>query len=130
MEKIAFTFIPSSDKDSRYLPFWQIRATIPGVGLGSFADLARFANLPRTMPSQWAEQPLTFRIPAFKIQACDTTAAGDAFNGGLGAALAEGLPVTEAIRIAAAAGALAASRMGAQPSLPTRVELEDFLRQH
>ena len=68
MEKIAFTFIPSSDKDSRYLPFWQIRATIPGVGLGSFADLARFANLPRTMPSQWAEQPLTFRIPAFKIQ--------------------------------------------------------------
>ena len=69
-------------------------------------------------------------IPAFKIQARDTTAAGDAFNGGLGAALAEGLPVTEAIRVAAAAGALAASRMGAQPSLPTRVELEDFLRQH
>jgi len=67
-------------------------------------------------------------IPAFKIEPRDTTAAGDAFNGGLGAALAEELPITEAIRVASAAGALAATRMGAQPSLPTREELEAFLR--
>ena len=68
LEKIAFAFTMSSEEDSLYLPFWQIRATIPGVGLRSFADLVRFANLPKAIQSQWMERPLTFWIPAFKIQ--------------------------------------------------------------
>lgn len=67
-------------------------------------------------------------IPAYAIEARDTTAAGDAFNGGLGVALAEGQSVAEAVRWASCAGALAATRMGAQPSLPTRQELEAFRR--
>jgi ribokinase len=67
-------------------------------------------------------------IPAFRVSAVDATAAGDAFNGALAVALAEGQELEQAIRFANGAGALAATRAGAQPSLATRRELEDFLR--
>lgn len=66
-------------------------------------------------------------VPAFKVQAVDTVAAGDAFNGGLAAALLEGKPLPEAIRWGAAAGALSATKMGAQPSMPVRAEFDAFL---
>lgn len=65
---------------------------------------------------------------AFKVKAVDTVAAGDAFNGGLAAALIEGRPLPEAVRWGAAAGALSATRAGAQPSMPERAEFEAFLR--
>jgi ribokinase len=71
----------------------------------------------------------TFEIPIFPVKAIDTVAAGDAFNGGLAAALAEGLPLKEAARQASAVAALSVTRTGAQPSLPTRVELEEFRRE-
>lgn len=58
-----------------------------------------------------------------RVEAVDTVAAGDAFNGALAAALAEGRPFQEAVRWGAAAGALAATRPGAQPSLPKRNEV-------
>ncbi|PSB05429.1 ribokinase [filamentous cyanobacterium CCP2] len=70
----------------------------------------------------------TFEIPIFPVKAIDTVAAGDAFNGGLAAALAEGLPLKEAARQASAVAALSVTKTGAQPSLPTRVELEEFKR--
>lgn len=71
------------------------------------------------------------RVPAFRVNAIDTTAAGDAFNGGLAVALARGdATLAEAVRYASAAGALAATRLGAQPSLPTAAELDRFLRDH
>jgi len=66
-------------------------------------------------------------IPACRITAVDVTAAGDAFNGALAVALAEGRDLEQAVRFANAAGALAATRSGAQPSLATRRELEEFL---
>jgi ribokinase len=66
-------------------------------------------------------------VPAFKVEAVDTVAAGDAFNGGLAAALLEGKPLPEAVRWGAAAGALSATKMGAQPSMPTRAEFDAFL---
>ncbi|GIK39676.1 MAG: ribokinase [Chloroflexota bacterium] len=65
--------------------------------------------------------------PAFEVQAVDTVAAGDAFNGGLAAALVEGKALPEAVRWGAAAGALSATKMGAQPSMPTRAEFDAFL---
>jgi ribokinase len=68
-------------------------------------------------------------VPAFKVQAVDTVAAGDAFNGGLAAALVAGQPLPEAIRWGAAAGALSATKMGAQASMPTRAEFDTFLNQ-
>jgi ribokinase len=54
-------------------------------------------------------------------------AAGDAFNGGLAAALAEGRSLQEATRQAAAVAALSVTKAGAQPSLPNRAELNRFL---
>ncbi|MBN1219890.1 MAG: ribokinase [Anaerolineae bacterium] len=66
-------------------------------------------------------------IPAFKITPVDTTAAGDAFVAGFGTALAEGKSLPEAIRWGNAVGALAATRLGAQPSLPARLEVEQLL---
>jgi ribokinase len=66
------------------------------------------------------------KVPSRKITAVDTTAAGDAFNGALACALSEGAGLEAAVRRANFAGALAATRLGAQPSLPTRAELEAF----
>ncbi len=68
----------------------------------------------------------TQAIPAVPIKPVDTTAAGDAFNGALAVALGEGQELEAAVRFASAAGALAATRLGAQPSLPRRDELETF----
>ncbi|HSR67365.1 MAG TPA: ribokinase [Acidobacteriota bacterium] len=67
-------------------------------------------------------------IPAPKVNAVDATAAGDAFNGALACALADGLPLSEAVSRANIAGAFSVTRLGAQPSLPTRRELEGFQR--
>jgi ribokinase len=58
------------------------------------------------------------QIPAPRVTATDTTAAGDAFNGALAAALSAGSELEDAIRLANSAGALAVTRQGAQPSLP------------
>ncbi len=63
-------------------------------------------------------------VPGFRAEAVDTTAAGDVFNGALAVALAEGMPMLDAVRFANAAGAIAVTRMGAQPSAPMRNEIE------
>ncbi len=63
------------------------------------------------------------RIAAPRVAAVDATAAGDAFNGALAAALVQGVQPDIAADIAAAAGALAAAKAGAQPSLPTLAQL-------
>lgn len=70
------------------------------------------------------------RIPAFPITAVDTTAAGDAFNAGLAVALGQGESLQKAARYANACGALAATRIGAQASLPRATEIAAFLAQH
>jgi ribokinase len=67
-------------------------------------------------------------VPGFKVKPVDTTAAGDAFNGALAVALAEGKPMIDAVRFANAAGALSVTRMGAQPSAPNRKEIEKLLK--
>lgn len=68
------------------------------------------------------------RTAAFPVDAVDTTAAGDAFNGALGTALGGGDMLPNALRFASAAAALACTRRGAQPSLPTRAEVDRLLR--
>ena len=62
-----------------------------------------------------------------KVTAVDATGAGDAFVGAICVALLEGMPAQQALRFACAAGALAATRAGAQPSLPTRAEVESLI---
>ena len=66
-------------------------------------------------------------IPAFQVEAVDTTGAGDAFNGGLLAALSEGKDLWEAARFASALAALSVQRLGTTPSMPDRQEIVDFL---
>lgn len=68
------------------------------------------------------------QLSAHEITAVDTTAAGDAFNGAMAVALAEGNQLIEAVKYGLAAGALAATKRGAQPSLPTRETVENFMQ--
>ena len=68
--------------------------------------------------------------PAFKVNAIDTTGAGDAYNGGFVTALSEGSDIFGAARFAAATAALSVQRLGTTPSMPTRAEIEDFLAAH
>ena len=65
-------------------------------------------------------------IPAHKVNAVDTTAAGDVYNGAMCAALAEGMELREALRFATKASAISVSREGAQPSIPSREEVDNF----
>lgn len=66
-------------------------------------------------------------ISGFIVDAVDTTAAGDTFNAGLVMALMEGKPLESAMRFAQAAAALSVTRFGAQSSIPTRKEVDQFL---
>jgi ribokinase len=66
-------------------------------------------------------------VPGFAVPVADTTAAGDAFTAALAVTRSWGWKLTEAIRFANAAGALACTRMGAQPSMPTLAEVEALL---
>jgi len=65
--------------------------------------------------------------PAFPVTPIDTTAAGDAFSGALGASLAAGASLSDALRRGLAAGALAVTVRGASPSLPTAEAVAAFL---
>lgn len=67
-------------------------------------------------------------VPAFSIEALSTLAAGDAFNGALAVALAEGRPLTDAVPFAMAAAAICVARSGAAEAMPARAEVEAFLR--
>lgn len=68
-------------------------------------------------------------IPPFDVTAVDTTAAGDAFAGYLGAALAGGAPLEDAVRLASGAGALAVTVRGASPSVPHRADVDALIRE-
>jgi ribokinase len=68
------------------------------------------------------------RVAAPRVQAVDTTGAGDCFNGVFAAGLAEGLEVSAAAQRAAAAAALSVTKVGAREGMPTREELDAFLR--
>ena len=65
-------------------------------------------------------------IPAYRVEAVDTTAAGDVFNAGLVVALSEGRNLTDAVRFGAKAAAISVTRMGAQASAPYRSETDAF----
>lgn len=64
------------------------------------------------------------RVPAFPVTPVDTTAAGDVFCGALAVALVEGNSLPDAVRFASAASAISVTRLGAQPSIPHRQEIE------
>ena len=68
-------------------------------------------------------------VPAERVEAVDTTAAGDTFNGALCVALVEGKCLADAVRFASKASAIAVTRMGAQASVPMRAEVDAVMNQ-
>ena len=84
------------------------------VTMGSKGSLLLDGGAPRT-------------VSAFRVDAVDTTGAGDTYCGALCVALAEGRTLDEAARFASAASALSVTRMGAQTAMPSRQEAESFL---
>lgn len=108
---------PVIDKDSA------IRATQKLLALGA-------REVVITLGSQGAvftyENTVTY-VPAFSVDAKDTTGAGDTFCGVLAVGLVEGKPFGDCIRFASAASAICVQNIGAQPSIPHRPEIETFL---
>ncbi len=114
---------------------------LTGVAVNSDEDAARAAQKLHekgittvliTLGSRgvWlSEQGKGHCVPAFSVAAVDTVAAGDTFNGALMTALLEQRPMTESVRFAHAAAAIAVTRRGAQPSVPWRDEIDSFLQQ-
>lgn len=74
----------------------------------------------------WVSRDGARRFPSRRVEAVDTTAAGDAFNGALAHFLAQGASIADAIPRASAFAALSVTRRGAQESMPSREEFEDF----
>jgi ribokinase len=66
-------------------------------------------------------------VRAFEVKAVDTVGAGDCYCGVLAASVAQGLEMMQAMRRASAAAAISTTRQGAQPSMPMRAEIEEFL---
>jgi ribokinase len=66
-------------------------------------------------------------VPAFEVEAVDTTAAGDCFNGALAVGLGRGMDMIESVRYANRAASITVTRAGAQISIPNRNEVESGL---
>lgn len=73
-------------------------------------------------------QGILHHIPAFSVEVVDTTGAGDVFHGALAVALTEGRDALSATRFASAAAALKCARFGGRSGIPSRVQVDDFLR--
>jgi ribokinase len=76
----------------------------------------------------YADSATKFAVPGFRVKAVDTTAAGDIFNAALAVALAESANMNQALRFANASAAMSVTRPGAQPSIPSRSEVDEFLK--
>jgi len=74
----------------------------------------------------WSREGARGALPAFLIQAVDTTGAGDAFHGAFTAGIALGLAWQEVLEVSSAAGALCCMRVGARPGMPTAAEVAAF----
>jgi ribokinase len=103
------------------LDFVEVATSIVDLGVGSVIITRGEKG------AVWSTATASGQAAAFRIVPVDTVAAGDAFCGGLAAALNEGQPLNEALRWASAAGALTATRVGAIASLPRRSEVEELL---
>ena len=115
-------------------------ASLTGMKLSSEGDIEQAANLLRQETGiqtvicksgargAYLSQGTTFRrFPGYAVTVVDTTAAGDAFNGGLAVALHEGQELSQAIPYANTVAALSVTRPGAQASMPTRAQVASFI---
>jgi ribokinase len=114
-------------------------SVISGIKVITFEDAAKAAGLIKskgietviiTMGGKGAfvsTQSAEYRIEPFPVDVLDTTGAGDAFNGGLATALAEGMEMHDAVQFANATGALSVTKLGTAPSMPYRHEIDELL---
>lgn len=123
-----------------YLITNETEATLlSGVSIESEDDALRAAQVLRQRGVQtaiatlgsagvvWSSPKREGHLPAHSVEVVDTTAAGDAFCGAFATCLAQGAALEDALQFANAAGAIAVTRPGAQPSLANRVEIERLL---
>jgi len=116
---------------------------LSGVGVRDMATAAGAARRIRQLAPQasvfltlgasgvWVEaDQFKGHIPGFSVTAVDTVGAGDTFIGALAVRMIEKAPLQEAARFGCAAAAIAVTRRGAQSSIPTRLEVEEWLKQH
>lgn len=117
-EAEQLTGIAVKDKQSAEEAARALHARGPKIVIITMCDQGAFV-----LAGDVAEQ-----VPTFPVDVVDTTAAGDAFCGGLAAALARGEDIAAAVRWGCAAGALACTKLGAEPSLPQQAEIEKLVR--
>lgn len=104
-----------------------------GRDLSRIQDYTNHAGINTLIVTISAEGALVFtdriahHVPGFQVNAIDTVAAGDAFNGALAVALSRGDSLLDSVRYANAVGGISVTRIGAQPSLPTQIEVERFM---
>ena len=67
LRRLKFSIVFPEEEGAVYLPFWKINVECGGITLCSYADLARFANLPLTVNPGWEREPLSLWLPAFKV---------------------------------------------------------------
>ena len=127
-EAELFSGVPLPENASRSAAGgdWEARTSAKLLAMGPLVVILTLGQRGAYLAT--AQQRLL--VPSFPVVAADATAAGDAFNGALAVALAEHQAWEQAIVFANAAGALTATKVGAQASLPTRVEVEELLRKH
>jgi ribokinase len=101
------------------------READPALAAASTGSADRAAS--SAAPADESAGVRSWEVPGERVSTLDSTGAGDAFNGALAAAIAEGRPLAEAVHRAVAAGALATTRVGAREGMPTAAELEEFL---
>ena len=115
---------------------------LTGVKVNSFDDAKKAAEIllirgvqsvivkMSSQGSYYYDGTTEILFSAYKVDAVDTVAAGDAFNGGFAAAFSEGKTIEETLQWANACGALSTKKSGAQPSMPSRKELISFMKEN
>lgn len=110
-------FIPGGSDEDRLRDVLQRGPKHAGVTLGADGYL-------------WLDENGLGRQSGYRVDAVDTTGAGDAFHGALALAIADGRPMREAAKVACAVAALKCTRLGSRAGLPTKAELTAFLGRH
>lgn len=123
LSKIEF-FIPNEGEAMHIAGVNSLEAAIPKLlGLGVRNLIITLGEQGVLMVTPQGRE----KFPSHKVEAIDTVAAGDAFVGAFAAGIAEGMSLENAIRLGNAAAAVSVTRRGAQPSLPTRADVDHFL---
>lgn len=143
---VLFNFAPARDFDFTYIPKVDIfvlneteASFLADLPVKSEKDAEKAANVLiqqgvkkviitlGTKGALVVTEEEMVKVNAFQVDAVDTTAAGDTFCGTLAVAMVEGHSLKDALQFASAAAAISVTRMGAQPSAPSRTEIETFL---